>query len=376
MPCTCITASCRTLSWNVSEPAVSTPADYSEAIAEQVRAAAAAKTPLSIRGGGSKSFYGRAVTGKPLDIAAHSGVVQYEPTELVCTARAGTPLAELERLLADNGQMLACEPPHFGGGATLGGAIAAGLSGPRRPFAGAVRDHVLGVRLLDGNGVTQHFGGEVIKNVAGYDVSRLTVGALGTLGVVLEVSLKVLPLPEAERSVSLELAPVELHAHVEQALRAGAPVTAAAHDGEQAYIRLSGAASAVDAGAEGLGGNETQDAGFWTRLRDQQLDFFGNDTAPLWRIVLPPGNPLPDLDGQRILDWAGQVVWLCTDQSAEQVRAAATAAGGHATLFRGGDDATAVFTPLDPVLARYHQRLKQAFDPAGILNPGRLYPDF
>lgn len=354
---------------------MSAPADHSEAIADRVRAAAAAKTPLSIRGGGSKAFYGNPVTGEPLDITAHSGVVQYEPTELVCTARAGTPLAELERLLADNGQMLAFEPPHFGGGATLGGAIAAGLSGPRRPFGGAVRDHVLGVRLIDGNGTIQRFGGEVIKNVAGYDVSRLMVGALGTLGVVLEASFKVLPLPEAERSVSPELAPAALHARVEQALRAGAPVTAAAHDGERAYIRLSGAASAVDAGAEGLARNEMREHDFWARLRDQRLDFFGNDAAPLWRIALPPGNPLPDLDGQRILDWAGQLVWLRTDRSAEQVRAATAAAGGHATLFRGGDDATAVFTPLDPVLARYHQRLKQAFDPAGILNPGRLYAD-
>ncbi len=350
--------------------------DHSEAIAEQVRAAAAAKTPLAIRGGGSKAFYGHPVTGEPLDLSGHNGVVQYEPTELICTARAGTPLAELEHVLSDNGQMLAAEPPHFGGGATLGGAVAAGLSGPRRPFAGALRDHVLGVRLVDGNGAVLRFGGEVIKNVAGYDVSRLTVGALGTLGVVLEVSLKVLPRPEAERTVCLELPIDELHARAEQALRAGAPVTAAAHDGERAYIRLAGATSAVDAGAEGLRGDEATEADFWIRLRDQKLGFFGDDAAPLWRIALPPGYPLPDIAGQRILDWAGQLVWLRTDQPAEQVRAAAAAAGGHATLFRGGNDGTPVFTPPDSALARYHQRLKQTFDPAGILNPGHLYADF
>lgn len=349
--------------------------DHSETIAERVRAAAAARTPLAIRGGGSKAFYGHPVAGEPLDIRAHSGVVQYEPTELICTVRAGTPLAELERVLADNGQMLAAEPPRFGGAATLGGAIAAGLSGPRRAFAGALRDHVLGVRLIDGNGAVQRFGGEVIKNVAGYDVSRLTVGALGTLGVVLEVSLKVLPRPEAERTVCVELAPSELHAGTERALRAGAPVTGAAHDGQLAYFRLSGAASAVEAGIEGLAGDETGDTGFWTRLRDQRLDFFGDDGAPLWRIALPPASPLPDLDGARMLDWAGQLVWQRTDAPAERVCAAASELGGHATLFRGGDGATPVFTPLDAALARIHRRLKQAFDPAGILNPGRLYPD-
>lgn len=354
---------------------MSTHDDHSETIAERVRAAAESNTPLAIRGGGSKSFYGHAMAGEPLDLSPHAGVVQYEPTELICTARAGTPLAELERVLADNGQMLAAEPPHFGGGATLGGAVAAGLSGPRRPFAGALRDHVLGIRLIDGNGSMQRFGGEVIKNVAGYDVSRLIVGALGTLGVVLEVSLKVLPRPEAERTACLELPPADLHARTEQALRAGAPVTGASHDGERAYLRLAGAASAVEAGMEGLAGEETPEADFWTRLRDQRMSFFENDTAPLWRIALPPGSPLPDLDGSRMLDWAGQLVWQRTDVPAERVRAAVTELGGHATLFRGGDDTTPVFTPLDPVLARYHRRLKQAFDPAGILNPGRLYPD-
>lgn len=354
---------------------MATTADHSETIAEQVRTAAATGTPLSIRGGGSKAFYGHAAVGESLEIAAHAGVVQYEPTELVCTARAGTPLAELEQLLADNGQMLACEPPRFGGSATLGGAIAAGLSGPRRPFAGAVRDHVLGIRLIDGNGVTQRFGGEVIKNVAGYDVSRLTVGALGTLGVVLEVSLKVLPLPEAERTVCLDMPPGELHARVEQALRAGAPVTGAAHDGERAYIRLSGAAQAVASGTGELEGNETSEPDFWARLRDHRLAFFEDGTEPLWRIALPPASPLPDVAGPAVLDWAGQLAWLRTDQPPGQVRAAVAAAGGHATLFRGGDDTTAVFTPLEPALARYHRRLKQTFDPAGILNPGRMYTD-
>lgn len=353
-------------------------ADNTEAIAERVRAAARTGTPLAIRGGGSKAFYGHSTSAETLDIAPHSGVLNYEPTELVLTARAGTPLAEIERLLADEGQMLGCEPPHFGGGATLGGVVAAGLSGPRRPYAGAVRDHVLGVRIVDGNGAVERFGGEVIKNVAGYDVSRLTVGALGTLGVVLDVSLKVLPLPEAERTVCLELPAVELYSRVEEALRAGSPITAAAHDGaDTAYLRLSGAATAVDAGAQALGGDELSDADFWTRLRDQQADFFQGSTAaePLWRVSLPPGSPLPGIAGRPMVEWAGQVIWLRTTEPAEDVRAEAAALGGHATLFRGGGDGAPVFTPLEPALARIHQRLKRTLDPAGILNPGRMYPD-
>lgn len=348
--------------------------DDSKAIAERVRDAATRGTPLAIRGGGSKTFYGHAVDAEPLALDSHRGVVHYHPTELILTARAGTPLAEIERLLADSGQMLAFEPPHFDGGATLGGAVATGLSGPRRPFAGAVRDHVLGVRLVDGNGRVGRFGGEVIKNVAGYDVSRLVTGALGTLGVLLEVSLKVLPRPETTCTVALEGPAEDLYARVEQALRDGAPVTGAAHDGERARMRLAGAASAVDAGAERLGGERDDDA-FWSGLRDQRLPFFGADGAlPLWRISLPAATPAPELPGRRLLDWAGQLCWLRSDAPAERVRAAAAAAGGHATRFCGGDGP--VFTPLDPVLLRLHRRLKAALDPAGILNPGRMYPEF
>ncbi|MDX1608550.1 MAG: glycolate oxidase subunit GlcE [Halofilum sp. (in: g-proteobacteria)] len=351
-------------------------ADHSRELAERVRAAAAAGTPLALRGGGTKDFYGHPVAGEPLDIRPHRGVLSYEPTELMLTARAGTPLEELETLLADNGQMLAFEPPRVAPGGTLGGAIAAGLSGPRRPFTGAVRDHVLGVRIVDGNGAIERFGGEVIKNVAGYDLSRLTVGALGTLGAVLDVSLKVLPRPEAERSLCLELAPGELFARVERALRDGAPVTGAAHDGERAWLRLSGAASAVDAGARTLGGDTPLDDSFWGRLRDHALTFLADEAGPLWRISLPPGSAPPELPGPAMVDWAGQLFWLRTEATAAQVRAAAAAAGGHATLFRGGDGTTPVFTPLEPVVARLHRRLKRALDPAGVLNRGRLYPDF
>lgn len=351
--------------------------DQAEALAEQVRAAGADGRRLTIRGAGSKAFLGHAVEGDPLEAGAHRGVIHYEPTELMLTARAGTPLAEVEALLAENGQMLACEPPVLAGGATLGGAVAAGLSGPRRPFAGAVRDHVLGVRIVDGRGRVERFGGEVMKNVAGYDVSRLMVGALGTLGVLLDVSLKVLPRPEAERSVRLDLPAAELAARVESALRAGAPVTGAAHDGDHAWVRLGGAASAVDAGADRLGGDAAHKTDFWRRLRDQELAFFAPEDEALWRIALPPAAELPELAGTRLVDWAGQQIWLRSRASADEVRAAADAAGGHATLFRRGPGAgdAPVFTPLPAALWGLHKRLKAAFDPGGILNPGRMYPE-
>ncbi len=355
--------------------AVAADADRSAELAERVRTAAAAASPLVITGGASKAFYGRPVAGEALEMGAHRGVIAYEPTELILTARAGTPLTEIEALLADNGQMLAFEPPHFAGGATLGGVIATGLSGPRRPFAGAVRDHVLGVRLLDGQANAMRFGGEVIKNVAGYDVARLVTGALGTLGVILDVSLKVLPRPEAEATVRLAAdAPTVSH-RVEAALQAGAPITGVAHDGDAGWVRLSGARSSVEASAGELGETVTDETDFWAQLRDHRLAVLAHDAGPLWRIALPPRTALPELPGQAITDWNGQLAWLRSAASADEVCSAAASVGGHATLFRGGAAEDEVFTPLEPALMRYHQRLKSAFDPQRILNPGRMYPE-
>lgn len=355
--------------------AVTPDADRSAELAERVRAAAAAATPLAITGGASKAFYGRPVAGEALEIGAHRGVISYEPTELILTARAGTPLAEIEALLADNGQMLAFEPPHFAGGATLGGAVATGLSGPRRPFAGALRDHVLGVHLLDGQGNVLRFGGEVIKNVAGYDVARLVTGALGTLGVILDVSLKVLPRPETEATVRLAANAPTVSQRVEAALHAGAPITGVSHDGEAGWVRLSGARSSVEASAAELGETTADETDFWTRLRDHRLGVLADDTEPLWRIALPPRTALPELPGRAVTDWNGQLVWLRTRATGEAVRAAAAQAGGHATLFRGGSGDDMVFPALEPALMRYHERLKSGFDPQRILNPGRMYPE-
>ncbi len=345
-------------------------------LAHAIREAANHQTPLRIRGGGTKDFYGGPLRGGTLDTAAYRGVIEYEPTELVLTARAGTPLAEIDEALREKGQMLAFEPPHFGTTATLGGCVAAGLSGPRRAYTGAVRDLVLGVRMLDGKGSDLRFGGRVMKNVAGYDLSRLMAGSLGTFGVILEVSLKTLPLPAAEFTLRREQTSAEAIALMNEWAGKPLPLSATCHIDNQLYVRLSGAVAAVRAAREKLGGEEVADGtAFWRGLREQQLDFF-RQSQPLWRLSLKSTTPPLNLPGRQLLEWGGALRWLKSDADAETVRKAAAHGGGHAMLFRGGDKTSGVFHPLPPVLMRLHQRLKQSFDPAGILNPGRMYPDY
>jgi glycolate oxidase FAD binding subunit len=341
---------------------------------EAIREAARSRRPFSIRGGGTKAFYGGAPRGETLDTSSYLGIVEYEPTELVMTARCGTPLADVERTLEERGQMLAFEPPHFGVSSTLGGAVAAGLSGPRRPYAGAVRDFVLGVRMLDGKGSDLRFGGKVMKNVAGYDVSRLMCGALGTLGVILEVSIKVLPLPVAEITVQREQTQADAIALMNDWAGKPLPITATCHYGNALYVRLAGAAAAVRAAREKIGGEEVADGpAFWRAVRDQTLDFF-QELEPLWRLSVKTTTPPLNLAGPQLIEWGGGLRWLRTDADAGSVRHAAAFGGGHATLFRGGDRAAGVFHPLTPALEQLHRRLKEKFDPTGIFNPGRLYP--
>lgn len=346
-----------------------------ERLSERIRDAAARRAPLRLRGGGSKDFYGGEPRGEVLDAREHAGIVEYEPTELVITARGGTPLAELERALAGRGQMLAFEPPHFGAAATLGGCVAAGLSGPRRAQAGSVRDFVLGARLLDGRGEALAFGGKVMKNVAGYDVSRLLAGSLGTLGLILEVSLKVLPRPPAEATLRLELPQDRA---IEQLNRWGGqplPVSASAWRGGELFVRLSGAEAALRAAAQKIGGEPLPEAdAFWRAIREQTDPGFAGE-APLWRLSVPSHAAPLELPGEPLIEWGGALRWLRTGADGATVRAAAAAAGGHATLFRGGDKSAGVFAPLAPAAARLHRELKAAFDPAGIFNPGRLYPE-
>jgi len=350
--------------------------DDSERLQHAVRAAIESNRPLAIRGSGSKAFLGRAPQGDPFDVAGHRGIVNYQPKELVLTARAGTPLEAIEAALAEAGQMLPFEPPRFGLGATLGGTIACGLSGPARPYLGAARDLVLGARVLTGRGEVLRFGGEVMKNVAGYDVSRLMVGAFGTLGVLLEVSVKVLPIPAATRTLSQERAPGEAIALMNRWAGRPLPITATCYDGERLYVRLAGseqgvAQAAADVGGEPLPGAEA----FWRdKVREQGHGFFTGDT-PLWRLSLPQAAPPVDLPGKQLIEWGGAQRWLRSDAPAESIRGLAAKAGGHASLFRGGDRSSEVFHPLPPGLMALHRRLKQAFDPEGLLNPGRLYAD-
>ncbi|SFU27931.1 glycolate oxidase subunit GlcE [Pseudoduganella namucuonensis] len=354
-----------------------------QAILEQYRAqivaATEAKSPLRLRGGGSKDWYGDERAGAVLDTRAYSGVVDYEPTELVITARCGTPLADIEALLARHGQMLAFEPPRHGEASTIGGVVAAGLSGPRRASAGAVRDFVLGAKLVNGKGELLNFGGQVMKNVAGYDVSRLLAGSMGTLGLIAEVSLKVLPLPVREATLRFAMDEIEALRRLNQWAGRPLPLSASCWLGGVLYLRLSGAEAAVTAAVAGLGAEaggvavgEEDAAVFWSRLRDQANVWF--EGGALWRLSVPPAASAIILRGEQLIEWGGAQRWLKADTadtaSAADIRRAVAAAGGHATLYRG-DKRAGVFHPMAPAVARINQRLKQAFDPAGIFNPTR-----
>jgi len=371
---------------------------------DAVRQAAADGRTLRLRGGGTKDFWGQSLTGEVLDTRAYQGIVSYEPSELVVTARCGTPLAELEAALAEKGQCLAFEPPHFGPGATVGGMVAAGLSGPARATAGAVRDYVLGARFINGLGEHLTFGGQVMKNVAGYDVSRLMVGSWGTLGLITEVSLKVLPVAPAEASLmiaglaqgpALDL----LHRWGGQPLPLNASAwvrdTTAQPVGDYLFVRLRGAVAAVQSattrmtadavaqGAQVTVMNNAEAAQDWRASGEQTLQFFdaSSPEACLWRLSLPQTAPVLDLPFATYIEWQGAQRWVWAPASATGcMRSAAQAAGGHATLFRASaaqaeaDKAVGVNTPLEPVQQRIQQQLQKQFDPKGVFATGRLHP--
>jgi glycolate oxidase FAD binding subunit len=377
------------------------PSRFSSAVADlvdRVKAAAASRTVLRIRGGGTKDFYGGALAGEVLDTRALTGVVSYEPSELVVTVRAGTPLAELEALLAERGQCLPFEPPRFdspepppgppdgatpnraaGQAATVGGMVASGLSGPARPSVGAVRDYMLGVVMLNGKGEHLTFGGQVMKNVAGYDVSRLMAGSLGTLGLLLEVSLKVLPVAPAEATLVFDM---DEAAALKQLGGWGAlplPVNASCWIDGRLWVRLRGAAAAVVAARKIMGGevvahhSQSDTQQFWTALREQHHEFFrlqGGES--LWRLSLPDTAPPMKL-GDTLMEWGGAQRWVKRPAGdAAAIRKAAATASGHATLFRSADKAAGAFSPLPSPLARISRELQRQFDPHGIFNTGRV----
>ncbi len=361
---------------------------------QRVRAAASANAPLRIVGGSTKDFYGQHLIGELLDVSGYAGIVDYDPTELVITARCGTRLTDIESAMAASGQMLAFEPPHFGSGATIGGCIAAGLSGPRRAYAGAVRDLVLGIRLLDGRGEDLAFGGRVMKNVAGFDVSRLVVGALGTLGIILEVSLKCVPLPRVESTRVFELDGDEALRKVNEWGGAPLPLSASCWYHGRLHVRLSGAESAVKAAERRLGGEAMADAAaFWASIREQSSPFFGaeskihqagGDRAPLdrhssswWRLSVRSIAPYAEFGADQLVEWGGALRWVSagSELDAHAMRAWAARSGGHATLFRAADKTIGVFQPLPAPMMALHQRVKAALDPAAIFNRGRMYAD-
>jgi glycolate oxidase FAD binding subunit len=360
-------------------------------LAQRARAAAARGTPLRIRGGGSKDFYGEPAEGELLETAPLAGVSSYEPTELVVTVRAGTSLAELESLLGERGQCLPFEPPHFAGGSTVGGMVAAGLSGPARASVGAVRDYVLGVSMINGHGELLTFGGQVMKNVAGYDVSRLMVGAMGTLGLIVEVSLKVMPIPPGEATLKFQMDQAQALRRLNEWGGRPLPLNASCWVDDSGvptlYLRLRGAVAAVEAACKTMGGERQDNAEVapdWTMCRDQRLPWFEQrGERDLWRLSVPQTAPVLDLPEAPLIEWHGGLRWVRAEAAdADRLRRIAARAGGHATLFRvagvknaGARDLTR-FAPLAAPLDRIHRELKRQFDPAGIFNRGRLYPDF
>lgn len=346
--------------------------DLSRELSERVAEAYRLSNPLRLVGGNTKAWYGRSVAGELLELAGHFGLVDYQPSELVVRVRGGTRLTEMKALLATEGQWLACDPPLFGAEATVAGALAAGMAGPGRPYLGSMRDAVLGVTLLNGHGEIVRMGGAVMKNVAGFDGFRLMVGALGSLGVILEVCLKVAPRPASWRSLALELPLEALPEFAETGWRRGLPLVGAAHDGKRLHLCLAGSESAVAKGVASVGGEDSDD--YWPALRDQRLPFFSADGAPLWRLLLPLGKT-PKLSGERLVDWGGRQWWLRSEAPAEAIFAEAERLGGQASLWRGGDPSSPVFSPLEAPLLGLQRRLKAAFDPRGIFNPGIHYPE-
>jgi glycolate oxidase FAD binding subunit len=341
---------------------------------ETVKDAFAKKIELDIQSGNSKRFLGRTPKGAALSIAQYSGIVEYDPAELVITVKAGTALRDINSALAKNNQYLPFDAPNFSTESTIGGVVAAGLSGPIRPWTGSVRDYVLGIECIDGRGDHLRFGGRVMKNVAGYDVSRLIVGSMGTLGIILQMSFKVLPKPETSATVYFDCSQVKSIEKITQMGLTSLPLSASLWVANKLFVRLSGSQAAVAKGLEIIGGNRCLDNDLWQKLRDHTHSFF-HGGSPLWRVSVPANSAVAEIGDECLVEWGGSLRWYKSSQQNEQFHEYAQKCGGNAILFRNGDRSSDVNGKLHPVLGRIHKQLKKSFDPGNILNPGRMYKD-
>jgi glycolate dehydrogenase FAD-binding subunit len=353
--------------------------DISTQLIEQVQLARAQQTPLNICGRASKAFYGREAAGQAVETAGHCGIVHYDPAELVMTVRAGTALSEMDSALAEHGQVLSFEPPSFAGDASIGGTLACNQSGPARPWGGSVRDSVLGIRLINGRGEHLRFGGQVMKNVAGYDVSRMQAGALGCMGVITEISLKVMPQAAASRTMVLQLGDSrEAITLMNQLQGKPLPITGLCWHHGMLFVRMAGSGQAVDSAEQQLRrewgiAEELANADlFWRELRDQQQAFFDGD-LPLWRFSVGSSVNLPTDHENCLIDWGGSQRWLRGDYEHERLQEQLADIGGEVQLFRHGDRSGEVFGCPSVAVQGIHMRLKASFDPDGLFNPGRLY---
>jgi glycolate oxidase FAD binding subunit len=340
---------------------------------DRVRAAVDAERPLCIAGGNSKRDFGREQQGDQLAMSAWSGVVDYQPSELVITVRSGTAIAELRQILAEENQVLAGEPPEFAGKATVGGTLACNLSGPARPWYGSIRDQVLGVRMINGKAEHLRFGGQVMKNVAGYDVSRLQAGAMGTLGILTEVTLKVIPKPEATITVRRTIGAGDALQAMNRICSTPLPVSGACWNAGELHVRLAGPASVIAAAADEIDGDILPDEdGFWSRLREMELPFF-TEADDLWCVSLRSTHDHFMPDENWLIDWRGARRWLAASCDRDTLVRQAGEGGIEIWQLRGAEQGADVFPERSDAYRKMLLRLKRALDPAGVFNPGRLY---
>ena len=347
--------------------------DHIQAISAVIKEANASKQALQILGGNSKSFYGNKISAHALDVSKHIGIVEYEPSELFITARNGTLLSDIEATLEANNQMLPFEPPHFSSNATLGGTVACALSGPRRPYASSLRDCILGAHIINGTGEHLEFGGKVMKNVAGYDASRLMCGAFGTLGVLTQISIKVSPTPQAEITLALDINQNEALDKMSAWTQTQTPISATFFYNNTLYVRIAGLEKSIEKIHKEIGGEKISSSDkFWKSVKNHELEFFQTE-HPLWRIILPNNAPVLSINGDSCIEWNGGLRWIKSTEDAQQIIDHCQNIKAQASLFKAQSKPKDCLADISPSLKKLHLNLKTAFDPNRILNPGRMY---